>query len=329
MFEPTFLQMYFLIEYCYIPCNIVVSLFMLMTALIYLKPKVHNVATISTFALFFVTCIHLWAVHWLYSSFLILVSGDIEINPGPRHNNGESFSICHWDLNCVSAYNYTKLSSLKAFIAVHKFGIICLSETYLDSSVAPDDDNLEISGYNLVRSNHPSNNKRRGVCVYYQFFLPLRALDIQYLHECIRFDKICNFVALYRSPSQTRDEFEKFSDNLELNLGTLLQKNPFLVVAIGDFNAKSKSWYINDSTTSQCNVLENITSQFGQQQIIKEPTHILDNSSSCIDLFFTSQPNLIIESGVYLSLHPNCHHQTVYAKFNLQIYYPPQYDREV
>ena len=32
---------------------------------------------------------------------------------------------------------------------------------------------------------------------------------------------------------------------------------------------------------------------------------------------------------VYPSLHPNCHHQLVYAKFNLQIYYPPQYYREV
>ena len=212
----------------------------------------------------------------------------------------------------MSAYNYTKLSSLKAFIAVHKFDIICLSETYLDSSVAPDDDNLDISGYSLVRSNHPSKNKRSGVCVYYKNFLPLRVLDIQYLHECINFelkigDKLCNFVALYRSPSQTQDEFEKFSDNLELNMGTLSQKLClFLVVAIGDI-----SWYINDSTTSQGNVLENITSQFGLQQIITEPTHILDNSSSCIDLIFTSQPNLITESGVYPSLHPNCHHQLV------------------
>ena len=89
-----------------------------------------------------------------------------------------------------------------------------------------------------------------------------------------------------------RHKTKKIFDNRELNLGTLSQKNPFLVVAIGDFNAKSKSWYINDSTTSQGNVLRNITSQFGLQQIIKEPTHILDNSSSCIDLIFTSQPNL-------------------------------------
>ena len=120
MFEPTFLQMYFSIKYCYLPCNIVVSLFMLLAALIYLKPKVHNVATISPFALFFDTCIHLWTVNWLYSPFLILLSGDVEINPAPRLNSGESFSVCHWNLNSVSVYNCTKLSSVKVFIAVHK-----------------------------------------------------------------------------------------------------------------------------------------------------------------------------------------------------------------
>ena len=64
-------------------------------------------------------------------------------------------------------------------------------------------------------------------------------------------------------------------------------------------------------------------------QVIKEPTHILHNSSSCIDLIFASQPNLTIESGINPSLDPNCHHQLIYAIFNLQIYYPPQYYREV
>ena len=41
--------------------------------------------------------------------------------------------------------------------------VICLLETYLDSSIKSDNDNLEIPGYNLVRSDHPSNNKGGGI----------------------------------------------------------------------------------------------------------------------------------------------------------------------
>ena len=37
----------------------------------------------------------------------------------------------------------------------------------------------------------------------------------------------------------------------------------------------------------------------------------------------------MVETGVHPSLYPNCHHQIVFAKFNLQIYYPPSYPREI
>ena len=59
------------------------------------------------------------------------------------------------------------------------------------------------------------------------------------------------------------------------------------------------------------------------------PTHLVADFSSCIDLIFTSQPNLVTESGVHLSLHPNCHHQVTYAKFSLKTHYPLPYEREI
>ena len=67
---------------------------------------------------------------------------------------------------------------LKAYIAIHKFDIIYISETYLDSSTPADDSNLEISGYTLVRLNYPSNNKRGGVCIYYKSFLLLKVFSM-------------------------------------------------------------------------------------------------------------------------------------------------------
>ena len=71
------------------------------------------------------------------------------------------------------------------------------------------------------------------------------------------------------------------------------------------------------------------TSQFGLHQIINEPTPILENSALCNDLIFTSQPNLSVKSGTKSSLHPNCHHQLIYTKFNIEVIYPPLYAREV
>ena len=107
-------------------------------------------------------------------------------------------------------------------------------------------------------------------------------------------NKISNFITLYRSPSQNQDDFQAFIDNLEMNLETLAQKNPFLAVVIGDFNAKSKNWCSQDSTNFQGITIENLKSQFGLSQIINEATHILGSSSSCIVLFFTMQPNFTI-----------------------------------
>ena len=46
---------------------------------------------------------------------------------------------------------YNKVSLLSAFISVHKLDIICLSETYLSSKTSPDDNNLEIPGYNVIK----------------------------------------------------------------------------------------------------------------------------------------------------------------------------------
>ena len=57
---------------------------------------------------------------------------------------------------------------LNSYNSLHKFDVMYLSETYLDSNTPLDDDNLEISGYTLVRSDHSSNTKRGGVCLYYK-----------------------------------------------------------------------------------------------------------------------------------------------------------------
>ena len=38
---------------------------------------------------------------------------------------------------------------------------------------------------------------------------------------------------------------------------------------------------------------------------------------------------MITDSGIHFSLHPNCHHQRVFAKLNLRTVYLPPYLREI
>ena len=91
------------------------------------------------------------------------------------------------------------------------------------------------------------------------------------------------------------------------------------MIILGDFNAKSKTWWTHDITTNEGVQIEPWTSTYSLHQ------HV----SSCIDLIFTDQPNLVVDSGVYPSLHPNWHHQITYCKFNLFIEYSPPYERQV
>ena len=146
-------------------CNISLLFVLLITVFLTLKSNSYRSTKHFHALSFLVTIITIWSLPWL-CSLLLLLSADVELNPGPKPAFTRNISICHWNLNSTSAHNYIKLLLLKAYIAIHKFDIICVSEKHLDSSNTSDDDNLAISGYNLIRSSHPSNNKRGGVCIY-------------------------------------------------------------------------------------------------------------------------------------------------------------------
>ena len=84
-------------------------------------------------------------IHHLWVYFItIKLSGDIEENPGPQAKSCVSVFICHWNLNSIHAHNFIKLSLLRVYISINKFDIICLSESFLDSSISSNDGNLEV-----------------------------------------------------------------------------------------------------------------------------------------------------------------------------------------
>ena len=94
---------------------------------------------------------------------LIFCSGDVEVNPGPKIKRQLSFF--HWNLNGLAAHSFIKVSLLQALAVTHNYDIVCLSETFLDSSVSNEDERIRIEGYNFCRRITQVTKKGRCLCI--------------------------------------------------------------------------------------------------------------------------------------------------------------------
>ena len=94
-------------------------------------------------------------------------------------------------------------------------------------------------------------------------------------------------VVTYWSPNQSSTEFDEFLSNFDKLLNHIKQFRPSFTIILGDFNARSKSWWPKDVTSHEDTCIESLTTMHGLQQLTSYPTHLLLNSSSCVDLIFT------------------------------------------
>ena len=147
---------------------------------------------------------------------------------------------------------------------------ICLSETYLDSSIPSGHVSLELGGYTLVRVDH-HNVKRCGVCIYYKESLTVRLINLPYLKEALLLklndqNKKKIISSLYRSPNQNSEEFESFLTNLNISYLTSTPVNhqflSYWVILTLDQHSLEGSKLFLLSTLN------------GFHQIISEPTHV-------------------------------------------------------
>ena len=117
---------------------------------------------------------------------LILLSEDIEKNPEPTTKPNDNLSVCHWNVNSILSHNCQNIELLKNFAAMHKFDIICISETFLNNTYRNND--LNLNGYSLHRADHKSNAKRGEVGIYCNETSALKVIPIPYLNESLLFE---------------------------------------------------------------------------------------------------------------------------------------------
>ena len=75
--------------------------------------------------------------------------------------------------------------------------------------------------------------------------------------------KLCRYVSLYRSQSQSQDDFEAFANNFELHLDTATANKFFYLLFL--VTSKSNLWFNGNKTTYEDSKIDGITSTFGLQ----------------------------------------------------------------
>ena len=129
--------------------SIFLSLLFFCLAMKNVKAKVKKIQILSSRAVHSIAVILLIHHIWLHG-LMIKISGDIELNPGPKQKQDQSLSICHWNLNSIPAHSFQKLELLQGYISSNKVDILCLSETFLNSNICCDDSNLQLPGFDLI-----------------------------------------------------------------------------------------------------------------------------------------------------------------------------------
>ena len=125
---------FFQLLYMYVWCMLYMYVWVLSYILL-LRGKSKSINSFVSKGLYFYAFVKFMLYIWIYSV-IIKMSGNIEVNPGPKPSSCNKFSIYDWNLNNIFAHNFVKLSLLRGYISVHNFNTLYLSKTYLDSTIS-------------------------------------------------------------------------------------------------------------------------------------------------------------------------------------------------
>ena len=269
----------------------------------------------------------------IFMSLLLLKSGDIEPNPGPDFQETDT-SSCTNDLDeqiitnnfSIVHYNIQSLLNKVDLIGAEliNFDIICLTETWPDRRTI--DDALNLEGYKLFRRDR-DGDCHGGVCVYVKNNVySRRRIELELPDtECIWVEVTTNhrkflLGTFYRPPNAPAATYSLIEDSIGLAFDTNI---PDILITC-DFNLDIQK----DSSNKKVN---DLCQQFSLKQLITDPTHYTETSSSTIDLIFTSNTNNILLSGTgepFLEQNVR-YHSPVYAVLKFHIKPTAVYQRHI
>ena len=224
---------------------------------------------------------------------LLLLSGDIQLNPGP------SFSFSHLGfahLNIHSASSITeslnKPAVLHEFVVDYGIDILALTETWLPPDSLPATLNsITPPGFSLIHCPRPVG-RGGGVALLHRSYLkvsksPLitfssfEALSVQLTTSSTSY----TILTVYRPP--TPSLFNTFISEFSLLLQDLAT-SPSELIITGDFNI-----HVNDPTDACSSSFLTLLQTFSLTQHVNFPTHTLNNT---LDLLITRSTSSILSN---------------------------------
>lgn len=188
--------------------------------------------------------------------------------------------IAHLNIRSLTA----NLASLKDYISNNPYDLICLSETWLNSTIL--NTALEIDGYKLFRRDR-YNQRGGGICVFVKSNLSVTVLNnfipqlTEQLWLTIKINDISYAIGtFYRPPKQNMDDF---INEFEECLGEIVpQYNN--VICCGDFNVD-----FLQVTSGLTKKLQRSLESFGLKQLVNKPTRLSKTTATLLDLFMCSE----------------------------------------
>ena len=249
------------------------------------------------------------------SLILLILSGDIELNPGPDQQKKGDISICQLNVRSLP----DKLSAIKTSLAP-EYDIIALTETLLRPYHQHD---LSITGFHPVSRLDRQDRGGGGCAVYlrntlfYTRLYELEHADVEAMWFKIRsHNNIFILCICYRPP----DAPNSFWDDFQTQIDAAKQKGVNYMMITGDLNA--------DPNSENGPKLKQLADQNHFEIYVNEPTRITENTATILDQFVSNLYDILHDVHV---LPPVSHndHCTISAKLKFKTHKSSAYKRFV
>ena len=237
---------------------------------------------------------------YLITILIIILSGDVHPNPGPwspnssiSSNNSRDFieslsnglSIMHLNIQSLRP----KIDLLQAEMQV--YDILIFTETWLSPNIT--DDEISIPNFQKPLRLDRANRVGGGVAIYIRdnLFATVR-LDLQVPSlEALWAEVHCKNRKLliggfYRPP----DTGNHYWDMIEESFDRAYNTNFNDIIITGDFNSD-----LNNTSSYKFN---NLIQSYSFHQLISQPTHFTESSSTLLDVFLVKNTDSVLTSFV-------------------------------